>query len=195
MKKMYVLKNEFLAQRPRFKCITGIYEVNEKKNHYVDLDTLEVFKVLEKYDAIKYTQTGKAYDLVVAQIEHEGSITKQGDPAVHIDHKLVTIARIVATLTLPNPNFYPDILHLNWCRFDNRPENLKWVSKSQYLKAIWAKKKAEKEKEQRSKEELRKEAKKHKSEAEIFLESMSDDEKWQLFFDPNKDIPGTIYSK
>lgn len=195
MKKIYTTKKEFNSTKPNIKLIKGIYEVNEKKDHYIDLDTLEVFKVLEKYDAIKYTRTGKAYDLVLAQIENEGSLTKQGDPCVHIGRKLVTIARIVATLTLPNPNFYPDVMHLNGDRFDNRPENLKWVSKSQYLKAIWAKKKAEKEKEQRAKEELRKEANKHKSEAEIFLESMSDDEKWQLFFDPDKDIPGTVYSK
>lgn len=39
-----------------------------------------------------------------------------------------SVHRLVASLFIPNPDHKPQVNHINFCRYDNRFENLEWVT-------------------------------------------------------------------
>lgn len=53
---------------------------------------------------------------------------KDGYRLVGINKKNYKVHRLIAFAFLPNPNNLPQVDHINRCKYDNKPENLRWCS-------------------------------------------------------------------
>lgn len=147
MKRYFVVDEDFKKERKNLKPIKNILGINEGQvKYYVDIDKAEVFKLESRSKNKIYNEFGQLYDSIYVQLEGTKTRTKQGDPAVNVEGRLYTIARIVASTAIPNPNFYCDIRHKDGNRFNNMVENLEWVSHRQLVQEYYDKRKVKKEK-------------------------------------------------
>ena len=58
---------------------------------------------------------------------------REGYKSVNIHKKRITIHRLVALTYIPNPEDKPIVDHINRKKFDNRQENLRWVTQKENL--------------------------------------------------------------
>jgi len=88
--------------------------------NFEDLYIISEFGIVRKKGSLKILSSNPkdAYECV--------GLTKNGVRRLYPLHKLI------AQTFIPNPDELPLILHINRDRFDNRIENLKWVSRKDY---------------------------------------------------------------
>lgn len=176
MIRYYLKKQQLRRQRPNLRVIRNLRGVNENnaKTYYVDLDTAEVFRVDERSHTMKVNSMGQEYDIIISKIEGDNSRTKQGDPCIHINGYMYTLARIVASTGLENPHFCSDILHRDGNRYNNCISNLMWCTRSENMKHHYAEKNKYKEKKPKNEAIV----KDRLSDAEKMIEDLSKDFDW-----------------
>ena len=74
---------------------------------------------------------GKIVEKKTGKLKHIGT-RKDGYRAVWLD-KHHRLHRLLALAFIPNPDNLPEVDHINQDKLDNRVENLRWVSKSEFI--------------------------------------------------------------
>ena len=93
---------------------------------YVPLKNFEDLYIISEAGIVRKKKTLKILSSRPKDRYECVNLTKNGVSTKHSLHKLI------AETFMPNPHELPMVLHINRDRFDNRIENLKWVSKKDY---------------------------------------------------------------
>ena len=139
MKKLYVMKKEFYAQHPHIASIQNMSnEISESYKYLIDPESFELFKIEVSYKKPHINAFGKEYDLLLSQIEtHGSSKTKQGHRLVSIAGKKYTLARIIASTFIKNPEHHKDVMHIDRNPFNDSIANLCWCSHRDLVKSYY----------------------------------------------------------
>ena len=104
---------------------------------YEGLYQVSNFGEIKSLSRWKHLPNGK-YTVSKEKLLSPAQIGKDGYKFVYLTvdgrSKRFYVHRIVAEAFLPNPNRLPFVNHLNGIKFDNRPENLEWCSRSENTK-------------------------------------------------------------
>jgi len=93
---------------------------------YVSLKNFEDLYIINELGIVRKNKTLKILSSRPEGMYECVSLTKNGVSTSRPLHKLI------AETFIPNLDELPMVLHVNRDRFDNRIENLKWVSKKDY---------------------------------------------------------------
>jgi hypothetical protein len=93
---------------------------------YVCLKNFEDLYIISEFGIVRKKKTLKILSSRSVDARECVSLTKNGVSKSYPLHKLI------AQTFIPNPDELPLVLHINRDRFDNRIENLKWVSRKDY---------------------------------------------------------------
>jgi hypothetical protein len=99
--------------------ISSLFRVKSLKRIYEVTKQGRIYKVFQKEKDLKSTINGKGYYCV----------------GLYKDNKKTTflVHRLFAKVFIPNPENKPHINHINGIKFDNRIENLEWVTHSENI--------------------------------------------------------------
>jgi len=93
---------------------------------YVALKNFEDLYIINELGIVRKNKTLKILSSRPRDARECVGLTKNGVSRHYPLHKLIALTFI------PNPDDLPMVLHINRDGFDNRIENLKWVSKKDY---------------------------------------------------------------
>jgi len=93
---------------------------------YVPLNGFEGLYIINEEGIVRKKKTLKILSSSSVDARECVYLTKNGVRKCYHLHKLI------AQTFIPNPDELPLVLHINRDRFDNRIENLKWVSRKDY---------------------------------------------------------------
>lgn len=64
---------------------------------------------------------------------------RKGYLKVHIGKKLYSVHKLIALAFIPNPDNLETVDHVNEIKTDNRPENLRWMTRGENKSRSWSK--------------------------------------------------------
>ena len=66
-------------------------------------------------------------------------VNRKGYCKVHIGNKLYSVHKLIALAFIPNPENLETVDHVNEDKTDNRPENLRWMTRGENKSRSWSK--------------------------------------------------------
>jgi hypothetical protein len=108
---------------------------NEEDIKRVDGIDHSKWAIIEEFPDYKISRDGKVYSIKSDTMMkgQKNSLGMRVKLFINSESKTRYIHRLVATAYIPNPNMYPNVVHLNGDIEDNRVINLQWYSPSQSM--------------------------------------------------------------